>query len=86
MLILISIGAQYLQNVVFSFEKGSNDQNHSFSSFHHTMKKSRSKISYCSHLGDSPYPLQVSWLQKGGFPIRQFFFEVEQLQHQQKID
>ena len=36
--------------------------------------------------------LQVSWLkkggslQKGGFQIRQFFSEVELLQHQQKID
>ena len=30
MLILILINVQYLQNAVFSFEKGLNDQNHSF--------------------------------------------------------
>ena len=35
MLILILIDVQYLQNVVFSFEKGSNGQNHSSSGSHH---------------------------------------------------
>ena len=35
MLILILINVQYLQNVVFSFEKGLNGQNHSSSDFYH---------------------------------------------------
>ena len=39
MLILILIYIQYLQNVVFSFEKGSNGQNHSSSGSHHQIKK-----------------------------------------------
>ena len=33
---------QYLQNGVFSFEKGLNGQNHSSTDFHHPMKKSLS--------------------------------------------
>ena len=40
MLILILINIHYSQNVVFSFEKGSIDQNHSFSDFHHPIQKS----------------------------------------------
>ena len=46
MLILILIDVQYLQKAVFSFEKGSNDQNH-FSDSHHPVKKfsPRGKIS-----------------------------------------
>ena len=40
MLILISIDVQYLQNVVFSFEKCSNGQNHSLSDSHLPIKKS----------------------------------------------
>ena len=39
MLILISVGVQYLQNLDFSFEKGSNIQNHSLSDSHHSIKK-----------------------------------------------
>ena len=39
MLILILINVQYLQNVVFSFEGGSNGQNHSSSGSHHLIKK-----------------------------------------------
>ena len=39
MLILILIDVQYLQNLVFSFEKGSNVQNHSLSDSHHSIKK-----------------------------------------------
>ena len=46
MLILILIDVQYLQNLVFSFEKGSNVQNHSLSDSHHSKKKSPCKISY----------------------------------------
>ena len=47
MQILILIDVQYLQNVVFSFEKVSNSQNYSSSGPHHPMKKmlSPSKIS-----------------------------------------
>ena len=40
MLVLILIDVQYLQNVVFSFEKGWNDQNHSWSDSQHPIKKS----------------------------------------------
>ena len=39
MLILILIDVQYLQNAVFSFEKGSNHQNHSSSGSQHLVKK-----------------------------------------------
>ena len=39
MLILILIDVQYLQNLVFSFENGSNVQNHSLSDSHHSIKK-----------------------------------------------
>ena len=50
MLILILIKVQYLQKVVFSFEKGSNGQNHSSSGSHHPIKKlSLSKISNSPH-------------------------------------
>ena len=38
MLILILIDVQYPQNAVFSFEKGSNCQNHSSSGSHHPVK------------------------------------------------
>ena len=40
MLIFILINVQYLQNVVFHFEKGSNGQNHSSSGSNHPIKKS----------------------------------------------
>ena len=39
MLILILVNVQYVQNVVFSFDKGLNGQDHS-SGCHHPMKKS----------------------------------------------
>ena len=42
MLMLIDI--QYLQNIVFSFEKNLNIQNLSLSDFHHLIKKFPSKI------------------------------------------
>ena len=47
MLILILIDVQYSQKAVFSFEKGSNDQNHFSSDSHHAVKKfsPRGKIS-----------------------------------------
>ena len=37
--ILIFINVQYLQNVIFSFEKGSNSQNHSTLGSHQPIKK-----------------------------------------------
>ena len=45
MIILILINVQDLQNVVFSFEKDSNGQNHSLSDFYHPIKNPLSKIS-----------------------------------------
>ena len=39
MLILILLDAQYLQKVIFSFEKGLNSQNHSSSGSQHPIKK-----------------------------------------------
>ena len=40
MLIMILINVQYLENVVFNFEKGSSGQNHSLSDSHHAIEKS----------------------------------------------
>ena len=40
MLLFILINVQYLQNVVFSFEKGLSGQNHSLSDSHHLIEKS----------------------------------------------
>ena len=40
MLISILINVQYLQNVAFSFEKDSSDQNHSLSDSHHPIEQS----------------------------------------------
>ena len=46
-LILILISVQYLQNVVFGFEKGSIGQNSSLSDSHHPIKKCPySKVSH----------------------------------------
>ena len=44
MLILILIDVQYSQKAVFSFEKGSNCQNHSSSGSHHLLKNPLSQI------------------------------------------
>ena len=55
MLILISINVQCLQNVVFSFEKGSNSQDHSLSDSHNPIKKFLySKTFDCPHLREFP--------------------------------
>ena len=57
MLILILINVQYLQKVVFSFDKESNSQNSSFLGSHHPIKiYLRSKISHSPHLEKSPHP------------------------------
>ena len=50
MLILILIDGQYSQNAVFSFEKGSNSQNHSFSGSLHPRK-----------ISDSHPPVTTIW-------------------------
>ena len=44
MLTLVLIDVQYIQNVVFSFKKGSNGQNHSSSDSHHLITDTPSKI------------------------------------------
>ena len=53
MLVLILIDVHYSKKAVLSFEKGSNNQNHSSSDSHHLVKKFHSKTS------DSP-PLRGS--------------------------
>ena len=66
MLILISINVQCLQNVVFSFEKGSNSQDHSLSDSQNPIKNFfYGKIFNCSYLGESPTPehyLVKTWI------------------------
>ena len=60
MLILILIYVQYLQNAFFSFEKGSNCQNHSSSGSHHPVKKFPQQ-NFWFHLlrGNLPPPLHT---------------------------
>ena len=53
MLLLILINVQYLQNVIFSFEKGSNGQNHSLSDSDHP-KEECPKANF-----PSPYPITL---------------------------
>ena len=57
-LILILMNVQFLRDVVSSFEKGWNSQNHSSSDFRKPMKNLlHSKIFNCLHLGKfSPTP------------------------------
>ena len=43
MLVVVLIDVQYIQNVVVSFEKGSNGQNHSSSDSHHPITHTSSK-------------------------------------------
>ena len=52
MLVLILVDVQYLQKVVFSFQKGLDGQNHSSGS-NHMIKKSPSKIP------NAPHPLTL---------------------------
>ena len=44
MLIWVLIDAQYIQNVVFGFEKGLNGQNHSSSDSYHRISHNHSNI------------------------------------------
>ena len=61
MLVLILINVQYLQKVVFSFEKGLNAQNHSSGS-HHLIKKSDRHPRPPAKLSiPLPSPLNVIW-------------------------
>ena len=46
MLVLVRIDVQYIENVVVSFEKGSNAQNHSSSDSHHPITHTSSKMSH----------------------------------------
>ena len=66
MLILISINVQCWQNIVFSFEKGSNSQDHSLSDSQNPIKNFfYGKIFNCSYLGESPTPehyLVKTWI------------------------
>ena len=59
LILILYIDIQYLQNVVFSFEKGSNAQNHSSLGFQHQKKRSPSKIPHFPQLGDSPHALTL---------------------------
>ena len=56
MLILILINVQYLQNVVFSFEKGLSGQNHSLSDSYHPIEKSPKE--------NFPFPLLLDTIWK----------------------
>ena len=59
MLILILIEVQYSQKAVFSFEKGSNHQNHSSSGSLHIVKKSPP-----SKMSNSPLPQPLTSIWK----------------------
>ena len=62
MLILILIDVQYLQNVVFSLEKGSGDQNHfSLDSLQLIKKFLAAKFPIPLHRKKSPLPLNAIW-------------------------
>ena len=68
MLILILVDVQYSENAVFSFEKGSNCQNHSSLGSHHLVNNLTSKISKFSPPsgGIYPPPLTAIWKTLGG--------------------
>ena len=70
MIIFILIEAQYSQNAVFNFEKGSNRQNHSSSGSHHPVKElTPSKIYDSSPLLPSPY----RYLENPGFSVTCYY-------------
>ena len=72
MLILVLIDVQYIQNVVFSFKKGSIGKNHSSSDSHHPIIHTPSKICVFSHgyelfrTGSCSFELIVGELGDGG--------------------
>ena len=59
MLILIFIDVQYIQNVVFSFQKGSNGLNDSSLDFYHPSKKIPPAKFFVSFGEFLPYPLTL---------------------------
>ena len=59
MLTMILTDVQYIQNVVFSFEKGSNDQTHSSSDSNHPIKKNPAKFLIPLHWGVNHLPLNT---------------------------
>ena len=61
MLILILMNVKYLQNVVFSFEKGLNGQNHSSSGSHNSIEKSPPAKFPISPTGVICPPLNTFW-------------------------
>ena len=62
MLILILIDIQYLQNVVLSFEKGLNGQNHSSSGSHHHINLIPQTKLLIPPLGEKfPPPINAIW-------------------------
>ena len=69
MLILILIDFQFSQKVVFSFENGSNNQNHSSGSLH-TVKKSP-PVKFSIGGGFVPLPFTTIWktLHFGSFEV-----------------
>ena len=82
----ILIDDQYVQNVVLSFEKSSNGQNHSSSDSHHPTKKIPSKIYRSPQLGESPYPsmqtaLKFSACLKKGYFLRNYIKTLATIPH-----
>ena len=72
LVILILIDVQYLQNVVFSFEKGSNGRIHSSDS-HHLIKKSPpNKISHfpAPQWREYPHSLNAIWKTMPSFRVK----------------
>ena len=61
MLIFILIDVLYLQNVVFSFEKESNGQNHFLSDSQIRIKKFPPAKFFIPPLGDYTLPLNTIW-------------------------
>ena len=69
-LILILISVQYLQNVVFGFEKGSIGQNSSLSDSHHPIKKCPySKVSHYPPTEGIPPPKKKSYLENAVYSL-----------------
>ena len=68
MLILILTDVQYSQKAVFSFEKGSDRQNHSSSGSLHPVKKFPSTIKFPIERGwrEFPHPTPYRYLEKPG--------------------
>ena len=69
MLIFILTDVQYSQKAVFSFEKGSDRQNHSSSGSLHPVKKFPSTIKFLIERGgriSPPHPTPYRYLEKPG--------------------